>query len=54
MLEPWAQTTSYTAADYPLAGLDSNYCRNPDRDTDAWCFTTNPSVQYDYCSVCNV
>ncbi|XP_063678661.1 natterin-4-like [Bolinopsis microptera] len=31
---------------------DNNYCRNPERKySDVWCYTTNPSVRYDWCDV---
>mmetsp|Transcript_56550 Transcript_56550/g.169130 ORF Transcript_56550/g.169130 Transcript_56550/m.169130 type:complete len:329 (+) Transcript_56550:466-1452(+) len=35
----------------PDAGLESNYCRNPDGEPRAWCYTTDPNVRWDYCSV---
>ena len=28
-----------------------NYCRNPDGDIWPWCFTEDPDVPYDFCSV---
>ena len=30
---------------------DHNFCRNPDRDSQVWCFTTDPEVRYQDCSV---
>ena len=27
-----------------------NYCRNPDRDSTLWCYTTDPNVRYEYCT----
>ena len=33
-------------ADYPDAGLASNYCRNPDGDERAWCFTNFSSLTF--------
>ncbi|KAI8482588.1 hypothetical protein Bbelb_396550 [Branchiostoma belcheri] len=41
----------YTPADYPSAGLEENYCRNPDDDTRVWCYTTDPDTRWDYCDV---
>mmetsp|Transcript_3099 Transcript_3099/g.5688 ORF Transcript_3099/g.5688 Transcript_3099/m.5688 type:complete len:2005 (+) Transcript_3099:213-6227(+) len=44
----------YTAENYPYGGLDENYCRNPTPDEDhqdAWCFTTDPSVEWEHCDV---
>ena len=40
-----------TPANYPNAGLDENYCRNPDIDYTAWCFTTNHRIRWKYCAV---
>ena len=30
-------------------GLDANYCRNPDNADTIWCYTTDPSVRWEYC-----
>lgn len=40
-----------TEENYPAAGLEGghNYCRNPDGDVRAWCYTTDPGVRYEYC-----
>jgi hypothetical protein len=35
----------------PDGGLVENYCRNPDGDKRAWCYTTNPEKRFDYCNV---
>ncbi|KAL7463861.1 hypothetical protein ACHAXS_004212, partial [Conticribra weissflogii] len=45
--------TNFTAVDYPWAGLDENYCRNPVGDYLAWCF--NEDGLYESCDVplCN-
>jgi len=37
---------SFWKKDYPTSGLESNYCRNPDRDRTIWCYT---SGSWDYC-----
>ncbi|XP_063299407.1 plasminogen [Pelobates fuscus] len=44
-----------TPANYPNAGLEKNYCRNPDNDKGPWCFTTDPSVRWEFCNLkkCN-
>ncbi|XP_030852608.1 putative apolipoprotein(a)-like protein 2 [Strongylocentrotus purpuratus] len=41
----------YTPADFPNAGLDDNYCRSPDNDDTAWCYTTNHGIIWEYCDV---
>ncbi|XP_035662897.1 protein SpAN-like isoform X1 [Branchiostoma floridae] len=32
-------------------GQEENYCRNPDGGTQPWCYTTDSSVRWQYCSV---
>lgn len=49
-----SQTThehKFTPDTYLTAGLEENYCRNPDGSDRAWCFTTNSSVMWAYCDV---
>ncbi|XP_026197033.1 plasminogen [Anabas testudineus] len=36
---------------FPNADLKRNLCRNPDGDRAPWCYTTDPSVRWEYCSV---
>ncbi|XP_066288232.1 plasminogen-like [Branchiostoma lanceolatum] len=43
---PHDQTTRH-----PLAGLNENYCRNPDGEPRPWCYTTDPNVRWQYCTV---
>ncbi|XP_072180932.1 plasminogen-like [Diadema setosum] len=46
---PWDHTQ---LQDYPNVGLgDHNFCRNPDGGDWAWCYTTDPSVRYEYCDI---
>ncbi|XP_013004333.2 plasminogen [Cavia porcellus] len=40
-----------TPEKYPDAGLIMNYCRNPDADKSPWCYTTDPSVRWEYCNL---
>jgi len=46
---------SRTPEGNPDAGLTSNYCRNPDGEPSAWCYTTDPAVRWKFCDVprCN-
>ena len=34
---------------YAGAGLESNFCRNPDGDSTIWCFTTDPKKEWEHC-----
>ncbi|XP_075409978.1 plasminogen isoform X2 [Tenrec ecaudatus] len=44
--------TIFTPETNPQAGLEKNYCRNPDGDVNGpWCYTTNPRKLFDYCDV---
>ncbi|XP_077862164.1 apolipoprotein(a)-like [Saccoglossus kowalevskii] len=41
-----------TPEKYPNSGLgDHNYCRNPDGDVGAWCYTTKLDKRWAYCDV---
>ncbi|XP_040920313.1 plasminogen isoform X2 [Toxotes jaculatrix] len=41
----------YNPSALPEKYLEENYCRNPDGDPRPWCFTTNPSKRWDFCSI---
>ncbi|KAG8522385.1 Apolipoprotein(a), partial [Galemys pyrenaicus] len=42
----------FTPERLPKAGLEENYCRNPDGDPNGpWCYTMSPSKLFDYCDV---
>uniref|UniRef100_A0A671EBK8 Plasminogen n=1 Tax=Rhinolophus ferrumequinum TaxID=59479 RepID=A0A671EBK8_RHIFE len=42
----------FTPTTNPRAGLEKNYCRNPDNDDNGpWCYTMNPKKLFDYCDV---
>jgi len=32
-------------------GLEENFCRNPSRNSWAWCFTTDPNIGWEYCNI---
>ncbi|XP_069463802.1 plasminogen [Ambystoma mexicanum] len=54
--QTWSSSTPHvpniTPEKYPNAGLEFNYCRNPDSDPKGpWCYTTDPSLRFDYCSI---
>merc|ERR1711862_487815 len=38
-------------ANYPNAGLEESYCRNPDGEPSNWCYTTDPNKIWDFCYV---
>nr|XP_014339977.1 PREDICTED: hepatocyte growth factor isoform X2 [Latimeria chalumnae] len=41
-----------TSENSPNAGLEKNYCRNPDNDIHGpWCYTDNPLIPWDYCDI---
>lgn len=40
-----------TPQHFPDAGLTMNYCRNPDGDKSPWCYTTDPSVRWEFCNL---
>ncbi|XP_049760988.1 plasminogen [Elephas maximus indicus] len=53
--QSWLSMTPHhhykTPENYPDADLTMNYCRNPDADERPWCFTTHPSVRWEYCNL---
>ena len=48
-------THKHTLENFPNAGLEENFCRNPDGSQMAWCYSSDPLVRWDYCDVpyCN-
>uniref|UniRef100_A0AAY5EI01 Plasminogen n=1 Tax=Electrophorus electricus TaxID=8005 RepID=A0AAY5EI01_ELEEL len=48
-MEPHAHQK--TPQKFPNADLRRNLCRNPDGDRAPWCYTTDPSVRWEYCKI---
>uniref|UniRef100_A0A672PU20 Plasminogen-like n=1 Tax=Sinocyclocheilus grahami TaxID=75366 RepID=A0A672PU20_SINGR len=42
---------SKTPQNFPAADLRRNLCRNPDGDRAPWCYTTDPTVRWEYCNI---
>jgi hypothetical protein len=40
-----------TFQNYPLSGLNENFCRNPDDEPQAWCYTTDKNKRWEHCSI---
>ena len=36
---------------YPEAGMDKNYCRIPDGEDTAWCYTMDKDEMYEHCDI---
>ncbi|KAI4567575.1 hypothetical protein MJT46_008788 [Ovis ammon polii x Ovis aries] len=54
--QKWSATSphvpKFSPEKFPLAGLEENYCRNPDNDENGpWCYTTDPDKRFDYCDI---
>ena len=46
--QKWSEQTPHS---HDQPALDHNYCRNPDSaDGGVWCYTTDPDVEWEYCS----
>ncbi|XP_078700843.1 uncharacterized protein LOC144927340 [Branchiostoma floridae x Branchiostoma belcheri] len=41
----------HTPQAHPDAGLEENFCRNPDNKARPWCYTTDGARRWDYCDV---
>ena len=44
------QKHSNTPAKKPNSGLIENYCRNPDGETNIWCYTTDENKRWELCA----
>ncbi|XP_060061215.1 apolipoprotein(a)-like isoform X2 [Erinaceus europaeus] len=42
---------SYSPKKHLSKALVRNYCRNPDGSSAPWCYTTDPSVRWEYCNI---
>ncbi|XP_066285410.1 uncharacterized protein [Branchiostoma lanceolatum] len=45
------QSHPHTPQAHPDAGLEENFCRNPDNKERPWCYTTDPTMRWNYCHV---
>uniref|UniRef100_A0A8C5PBS8 Macrophage stimulating 1 n=1 Tax=Leptobrachium leishanense TaxID=445787 RepID=A0A8C5PBS8_9ANUR len=41
----------YRPEKFPDKHLDDNYCRNPDSSERPWCYTTDPTVEREFCQI---
>ena len=46
----YPQKHTRTPQIYPINGLNSNYCRNPDSSDTIWCYTQNRNKRWEYCN----
>jgi len=53
--QAWNKQTPHkhtrTPQNYPLSGLVNNYCRNPDGQPWAWCYTVYRQRRYERCNI---
>jgi len=53
--QAWGSQTPHTHTktpeNYPSAGLEDNYCRNPDEEPGAWCYTMDEDKRWELCAV---
>ena len=42
---------NFNSKDYPEAGLEDNYCRNPSGTFSLWCYTTDTVMRWERCVV---
>ena len=48
---PHSHTRTPDSEAYANTGLEANYCRNPDGEEGAWCYTEDPDTRWELCNV---
>ncbi|XP_065945128.1 plasminogen-like [Magallana gigas] len=43
--------SSQTPHEHRFSSLPNNYCRNPDGEPGAWCYTTDPNSRWEFCEI---
>uniref|UniRef100_K1QBX7 Plasminogen n=1 Tax=Magallana gigas TaxID=29159 RepID=K1QBX7_MAGGI len=43
--------SSQTPQKHRFTSLPNNYCRNPDGEPHAWCYTTDPNSRWEFCEI---
>uniref|UniRef100_A0A4W5NGK6 Plasminogen n=1 Tax=Hucho hucho TaxID=62062 RepID=A0A4W5NGK6_9TELE len=49
--QSWSSMTPHSHKKTPQDFPKANLCRNPDGDRAPWCYTTDPSVRWEFCAV---
>ena len=44
-------TVEFYVKNEVVVDVTSNYCRQPDFDSEPWCYTREPNVRWEYCGV---
>uniref|UniRef100_A0A663MQJ5 Plasminogen n=1 Tax=Athene cunicularia TaxID=194338 RepID=A0A663MQJ5_ATHCN len=47
----WSSQFPHRHALFCFRSLEENYCRNPDGEKMPWCYTTNRTARWEYCTI---